>query len=83
MMPRWNGFGFQTDPFGGGGITYQIDQHLAALREATERDDARLYASLAAQLIAICAPKIDEDDLPKLLSVDVTFVPTPNMRLRE
>lgn len=64
MIP--GGFGFQPDPFGGGGITYQLDNHLRSLEEATKLDDARLYANLVAQVATILRPKLEAAEYERL-----------------
>lgn len=54
------------DPFGIGGITWQLDNVLLALEDASKRDDAREYASLAAQLAVVLSPKLTPDEYEDL-----------------
>jgi hypothetical protein len=66
----------ESDPFGIGGITWQIDNILLALEDASKRDDAREYASLAAQLAVIVRPKLTPKQYDEL-SVAVVVELTP------
>lgn len=86
MMPhrgsRYPFMPYGDDPFGSGGITWQIDNHMRALQEATEKDDARLYANLTADLITCVAPKLPKDTIDKLLDFSVS-VNTRGMSKRD
>lgn len=66
------------DSFGTGGITYQLDYLLIALKNASERDDAREYASLSAQLAVILRPKLSPEEYVRL-SVPAVIQPNPQV----
>lgn len=71
-----------TDSFRGG-ITWQLDAHLAALEDASIRDDARLYANLVAQLAAILAPKLTPEEYKTLSHPEVKFDKNERFSKRE
>lgn len=71
MKPWLGPLGDETDSFRGG-ITWQLDGHLAALEDATIRDDARLFANLVAQVAAILAPKLSAEEYHRLSRPEVS-----------
>lgn len=70
-LPFQNGNQFFGDPFGSGGITWQLDSILKALEDASRRDDAREYAGLAAQLAVVLAPKLDPEQFKQLSAYEI------------
>lgn len=75
MMPfRYPGMEF--DAFGQGGITVQLDAVLRSLLEATERDDAQLYANLVAQAVTILRPKLTPEEFARLRVAKIEFSPS-------
>lgn len=58
----WN----TDNPFGHGGITWQLDNILFALEDASKVDDARKYASLSSQLAVVLAPKLTPEEFEEL-----------------
>lgn len=75
-------FGFLGEDAFEGGITHQLDHHLHALREATIKDDARLYANLVSQIAAILRPKLKPEEYEKFSNPKVSLS-REGMRRRE
>lgn len=73
----------EDDNFGIGGITWQLDSILFALEEASKKEDSREYASLAAQLAVILAPKLTPDEYAKLASPSVPEIEARGMPRRQ
>jgi hypothetical protein len=65
--------GEDDDPFGGGGITHQLDSMLHSLRAASEEDDSLKYASLASQLAVILRPKLSPEEFERLSQANVVM----------
>lgn len=70
------------DPFGRGGITWALDNIMAALEDASRHEDAREYANLATQLAVIVAPKLTPDEYDRLTEVKIDL-PHQGLRRRE